>query len=233
MVQPIDAGEFLRTVRPALEEGDADALAYLVSKYWTVAQICRFLTDTSDAVRGAAALSLGAVGDHSHVSDLMRCLRDDDPHLAELAEHAILSIWFRGGSSQAAVVFKNAMHHLERESYEMAIDCFQAATHIDPGFAEAFNQCAIAHFFVNDYQSAIRCHCRAVKLVPLHFLAIAGIGHCYAQSGDLTKAQYCYQRALRINPNMPKVAGALARINKRLGALNDASGAFNVEAMMV
>lgn len=228
-----DGQNFLNLVRPALEACDPPRLAEVVGEHWSLPQVCTLLADPDVDVRRVAAVVLGLVGDAGTTGCLIRALRDGDGQVNEMAEHSLWSIWFRSGSARAARPFREGVAMLGAESYEKAIDCFKEATQIDPNFAEAYNQCGIAYFFAGDWKAAIESCRRAIECMPGHFGAICGMGHCYTQTGDLIRAQKCYQRALKINPHMPAIERAVARIDMRLRELNDSSGTFTANHIPV
>ena len=215
MLLPIDADEFMSVVVPLLEKEDPRALAQTVSLRWRPRQLCSLLQHENVDVRKVAAVTLGFVGDRNVAGYLTRSLRDQDACVNQMAEHGLWSIWFRSGNSQAAMPFREGIALLGDEVYRDAIMKFQESIGLDPMFAEAHNQCAIAHFFLSEWTESIREAQQTVRLAPCHFGAIAGMGHCYTQLGDLQHALACYRRAIRINPRMPGVARAIDRLEGR------------------
>src|SRR5687768_10833297 len=151
----IDGKTFLEVTRPVLESGDAHALAEAISKRWHVIELCQLLNHADVDVRRVAAVSIGFVGDMSTVPCLARSLRDSDEQVNHMAEHGLWSIWFRGGSPKAARPFREGIAMLGAESYQRAIECFREASRLDPDFAEAYNQCALAHFFLGQWSESI------------------------------------------------------------------------------
>ncbi len=210
----IESTEFLHRVRPALERHDAEALAATVNTHWTPPQLCRLMRDGTHDARKVVCLTLGLVGDIDCTSCLVKALRDEDSQINELAEHALWSIWFRSGSGRAMSSFTKAVTALNDSKYDVALDGFHEAVAIDPGFAEAFNQCAIAHYMLEQWKHALDDCQAAVNIVPDHFGAWAGMGHCHVHLDQLDDAVSCYRQALEINPQMPGVAQALAGLQR-------------------
>jgi len=221
-----DAETFVKVVTPAIKAGDARALADLVLSRWTPGQLCPMLEHPKADVRRVVAVVLGLVGDRAAMDGLTRALHDDDPQVNQMAEHSLWAIWFRSGSNEAARPFKQGVQLLVDENYESALVCFNRALRIDPTFTEAFNQCAIAHFFLGEYHESLVACSTAVKRVNAHFGAIANMGHCYTQMGQLAKALRCYRKALRINPRMSAVQQAIERLQQRYQDVNDESGEY-------
>lgn len=218
VTEMMDSTEFLERVRPALEARDPDRLAEIVNKHWTCTQLCWLLSHGDADTRKVVCLTLGLVGEMHCVPCLTSSLRDEDPQVSRLGEHALWSIWFRSGSETSRMTFHRGLEALEKNDLETALKHFHQTTVADPDFAEAFNQCAIVHYLLEQWEQSIEDCRETVKRVPTHFGAWAGMGHGHAQLGDLEKAAECYRKALSINPRMEAIAGTLARIEERLNA---------------
>jgi tetratricopeptide (TPR) repeat protein len=229
MLESIDAQQFLDAVMPALRKGDPAQLASDVRARWQPQQLCSLLHHSQADIRRTVAVTLGLVGDPEVIPDLAQALHDPDEQVNQMAEHGLWAIWFRQGDPCATKPFRDGVALLATESYEQAIACFRQSMAIDPRFAEAFNQCAIAHFFQYDWIRSIECSRQAVMLMPLHFGAIAGMGHCHTEMGDLGRAEGCYRRALAINPRMPAIQRMVERMAQRRRSTNDSSGEFLVD----
>ena len=222
----IDGCQFLKTVRPALESGDCTALAQAVSARWRPKEISSLLTHVDVDVRRVAAMTLGLVGNHCVSNYLVQALHDPDEQVNQMAEHSLWTIWFRAGSCKSAKPFREGLALLNIDAYREASAKFAEAASLDPQFAEANNQCAIAHFFIGEWELSMeRCN-RCLDVMPNHFGAMAGLGHCYAQMDKLEIAMDCYKKALLINPRMPAISKAIGRIERRLRGENGSSGSF-------
>lgn len=212
LIESINSDEFLRVVGSAMVHATADELADRVEERWTAQQLCQLLHDESVDIRRTACMVLGLVGDDGVMACLTAALRDRDDQVSQLAEHALWSVWFRSGTCEAQCHFKRGMWSLEREDARDAVRWFHRAQRADPQFAEAYNQCAIAHYLLEEWDASFENCRRAVDLLPIHFGAWAGLGHCYAQAGNLAEAARLYRRALAVNPRMDTIACALHRI---------------------
>jgi len=212
----IEARTFLTVVRPALTSGDAHGLARAVAKRWTAAEVASLLRHDDADARRAAALVLGLVGDSAVTGPLARALHDADAQVHQMAEHALWSIWFRGCGCAGVEFFERGTDLMGQEQYEEAVRAFSQALAQCPEFAEAYNQRAMAHFFAGRYErSAADCR-RAMKLMPSHFGAAAGLGHCLCHLGDYAGALDAYRKALTINPRMPGIRSAADRLEAKL-----------------
>ncbi len=227
----IDGQAFLNATLPALKSCDAATLAKTVLDRWTPAQVCRLIKHEQVDVRRVATVTMGMIGNMSHVNCLSNALTDSDRQVNQMAEHALWSIWFRSGSSQAAGPFREGLSLLAADKPEQAKEQFQRAAAIDPTFAEAHNQCAIACFLAGDYKESIKAARKAIQLVPKHFGAIAGMGHCFAQLGELGMALRCYRRARRVNPQLDGIAQTIASLQTKIKDMSD-SGFFELDAIV-
>ena len=84
------------------------------------------------------------------------------------------------------------------------------------GFAEAWNQRAIAFFSLGKYVESIRdCH-QTLEVNPYHFAAAAGMGQAYLQLGNHVSALECFRRALRLNPSLEGVRVQIDRLSRMI-----------------
>ncbi|MEM7624872.1 MAG: tetratricopeptide repeat protein [Planctomycetota bacterium] len=212
----LSADEFLAAVTPALDAGNVESLRDEVNRRWAASELCGLLRHTDVDVRRTAVVTLGIVGDRGIVGCLTRSLHDSDEQVHQFAEDALWSIWFRGGKPAAAAEFREASIAMAEDRFEEAGAAFEHATELDPDFAEAHNQLAIVRYLQHDWAASMESCRRTLALMPTHFGAMGGLGHGHAHLGQLPQAIDCYRRALAINPNMPKIADAKARLEARL-----------------
>lgn len=227
----IDGEAFLSTTLPALKSCNAAALAGAVTEHWTPSQVCQLLKHANVDVRRVATVTMGMVGNLEHVNCLTQALRDPDRQVNQMAEHALWSIWFRSGSREAVKPFREGISLLSAERYEQAKEKFMEAAAIDPTFAEAYNQCGIACYLSGQYEQCIQACRTAIQLVPTHFGAISGMGHCFAQIGELNLALRCYRRARRLNPHLEGIKDAIDRLQTKIKDMSD-SGFFELDAIV-
>lgn len=201
-----DPRRFIDDARPLLEARDICGLLRLLDQRYSQSQVCELLAGDDCDARKVAALALGLVGNNDSITLLVRHLRDADPVVNEMAEHALWSIWFRGGTPEANCRLLRGSEALNERNVELACEHFNAAIALCPDFAEAFNQRAMAHYIEERFCESLADCRRAVELMPPHFGAWAGMGHSHAHLGRLEEALRCYRRALAINPHLDCVA---------------------------
>jgi tetratricopeptide (TPR) repeat protein len=212
----LEATQFVSAVQPLLERKDLKGLHALLKSRWTKAELTSFLASRDDDVRKVAALALAYVGGKCCVEPIAQQLRHADPVVNQMAEHALWSIWFRCGTETANHELCKGTKALNRRDWTAAISHFTQAIEADPTFAEAYNQRAIVKYLQERFEESIQDCLRAVELMPCHFGAWAGMGHCHAHAGHLPEAVDCYDRALTINPHMECVSQMLSELRGKL-----------------
>ncbi len=223
-----EATQFLQVAMAAIASGDVNEVARAVSLRWTPRDLCPLLDHSDANVRRVTAVTLGLVGDGRVVACLARTLHDADAQVNAMAEHALLSIWFRLCTPEAAGPFKRGMSLLADEKYAQAVTAFEDALKIDSRFGEAWNQCAMAHYFLGHWPEAIACCKRTLNIIPAHFCAMAGMGHCHTQLGEFDRALRCYRKAVDINPRMTAITRMIRGVEERQRASNQWSGVYSV-----
>jgi tetratricopeptide (TPR) repeat protein len=213
----IEPQAFVSVVRPLLESNDTHGLIQTLRLRWNCGQIARLLAHSDSDAKKVALVCLGMVGDRSCIETVAPQLADADPTINQMAEHALWSIWFRIGSPAANDQLCKGARLLNYRRLGAAVECFDNAIAADPNFAEAYNQRSIARFLRDEYEASIGDCRKAVRLMPCHFGAWAGMGHSFLHLCQLDHALRAYERALQINPHMTCVSQTAAEIRSRLG----------------
>jgi tetratricopeptide (TPR) repeat protein len=169
--------------------------------------------------RRGAVLALGFLGNYRSNPVLGRCLHDRDRVVRVLAENAIRDVWCRDGSDeqrqQLAVLIRLNDGYQFEESLELASLLIQQA----PRFAEAWNQRAIAHYRLGQFESAANDCQQTIELNPFHFGSIVGMAHCYLELGEGFAALECFRRAVEVNPGLEAVRGQIEFLERALDGI--------------
>ena len=212
----IDPDQFIAAVGPLLEKQDLTGLLSLLKTAWSYDQIRGVLNSKHTDAKKVALLALGLVAPSCCIPDVAQQLRDEDPMVNEMAEHALWMVWFRAGSTSANHELARGAQAIGRKDFEHAITHFDRAIAECPKFAEAYNQRAIALYLMERYEESVE-HCRrAVELMPCHFGALAGLGHCYAHMDQPREAIESYQRALDVNPHLECIRQTIEELKKKI-----------------
>jgi tetratricopeptide (TPR) repeat protein len=215
---PIDPARFIEQVQPMLAGKDLQGLRAFLKSQYTIDQIVALLTGPDDDGRKVAALALSLVGSKCCIKELSRQLQHPDPTANQMAEHALWSIWFRMSEPEANKELCRGAKAIGRREFDTAIAHCTRAIEIDPTFAEAYNQRAIAYYLLERYEDSVADCQRSVERMPCHFGAWAGMGHCHAHLGRLSEACESYQQAVEINPHLEGVRQLLIELRKKLNS---------------
>ena len=82
-------------------------------------------------------------------------IKDPDPVVNEMAEHALWSIWFRSGSEKANCELAKGARAMDAKEFEVAVKHFTRAIRVDPKFSEAYNQRALARYMLERYEEDV------------------------------------------------------------------------------
>jgi tetratricopeptide (TPR) repeat protein len=212
----LDARGLISTLQPALAEGNLSDALETVRKNWTIDELIRLLSSRNADVRKVAALALGFIGDRSAIPPLAVALHDQDELVTQVAEHALWCLWFRLGKPASVALVRLGSSDLGDGDFDGAIEKFTRSIAIDPSFAEAYNQRAIANYLAERYEASIADCQGALRLMPQHFGAMSGMGHCYAHMKNFAEARRCYRLALAIHPRLEGVETSLRRVEQIL-----------------
>jgi tetratricopeptide (TPR) repeat protein len=215
MITPlIEPSQFVEAVQPLLECQDTAGLLALIRTRYTKEQLKAILESNDLDARKVACLALALIGEKCAIPCVAKQLRHPDSVVNQMAEHALWSIWFRAGSPAANQELCRGMRSLNHRELQCAMKHFTRATELDPTFAEAYNQRAIAKYLAERYEESVADCREAIERMPCHFGAWAGMGHCLAHVGRLTEALECYEKALEINPHLDGIREAISEFRR-------------------
>jgi tetratricopeptide (TPR) repeat protein len=165
--------------------------------------------------RGTAAQRtevLAWLADHGSPADtpaVVPRLKDADETVRQMAEVTLWTIWLRSGDEQADLWMKEGMALLSAGALEASINAFSLVIRRLPEFAEGYNKRATALYLNGDFEASLRDIATTLRLNPDHFGALSGAGLCLARLHRLEEAQFYFERALAVNPNMDGVRAML------------------------
>jgi len=199
-----------------LDNQDTASFISNVSRFYTIGTLQRLTSSDRGESRRAAALALGFLGDIETNRTFAKLLCDKDKTVRLLAENGIRAIWTRAGSDANRQMLRNVLRLTVAKQYEEAVAKATELISLAPRFAEAWNQRAIAHFALHQYQFALEDGLKALKLNRYHFAAAAGIGHAHLFLGNVTETIRYFQLALEINPNLETIRESLSKLVQKL-----------------
>jgi len=164
----------------------------------------------------AAAARLGICGRMADTPMLARLLHHGDSEVVATAEQSLWAIWLRAGDEVSNGMLAEAVQMMNAGRYDAAVGVLDALVGRSPGFAEAYNQRAIAWYMMDKHLRSVADCRRTLALNPWHFGAAAGLGHSYAQLGFYERALDAYHAALKLHPRMDGIRQAIRQIRELL-----------------
>ncbi len=206
--------EFIEQIRPILERGNIDELSWYLQRFWPAEKLRGLLQAGHEDAACVALAGLSLVGTMKDCPAVAGLLHDDDGLTAELAEHALWSIWFRAAGPAANEQVASAVRLISQGELDAALERIAQVLAAHPDFAEAYHQQSLIHFLRGQYAEAINLSRAALLLNPWHFGAMAVLGHCYAATGRLEQACSSYRQALQLHPRLQGVRQAIRQIRE-------------------
>ncbi len=197
-----------------LSTQDSGGFIEKIKQVYSQGTLQRLVDHASAEVRRGAVLALGFLGDYEANHTVGRALHDDDRTVRTLAENSIRTIWTRLGDDEDRQLLGIIIRLNSAQQYEEAER--RATDLIDrmPGFAEAWNQRAIARFALKKFAASIRDAHQSLEINPYHFSAATGMAQAYLQLGNHVSALECFRRALRLNPDLEGARSQVARLTR-------------------
>jgi tetratricopeptide (TPR) repeat protein len=185
-----------------LDDRDIDAFRDRVSARYNEGTLGRILAGSpSVAARRAAVVSLGLLGTFDQSNPVLgRSLRDNDPAVRGMAEHALWTIWFRADTPENNLLLEQVRNSIRGEQFQVAESLATRLIEQAPNFAEAYNQRAIIYFSQGKFAESVR-DCRSVlRRNPYHFGAISGMAECLLRLDRSRDALKTLRQGLKLQP---------------------------------
>ncbi len=134
------------------------------------------------------------------IDKLLIDLKSSDEHIRERATSQLWRIWFWQKGKIPLEQIEESERLLAEGNANAAKSILDDLVDALPDFAEAWNRRAILEFVTQKYERAI-ADCEIVlKLNPVHFGALHGLGLCHAALGNYSAAISAFRSALEIHP---------------------------------
>lgn len=134
-----------------------------------------------------------------------------DDVAARMVEHRIRQLWNQAASPAAGLLLRRGIRNVEAQLPEEALEDFDAALVLDPGFAEAWALRAQAYARAGDPAAAARDLQEALRLEPRHWPSLVTLSTLQEERGDAAAALRSMTAALAINP---RLAGGQDRLRE-------------------
>ena len=201
--------------KPKITRKEAiEVFKHRVAERYSEGTLMRLLENGDTCSRRAALLALGLMGTMDACPVIAGRLRDEEKEVAQTAADTLWTMWFRGDTSANNEELQRLARVRDREKALAGLDALILRA---PRFAEAYNQRAIVHFRLKQFERSIADCEKVLELNPYHFGAQAGLGQSYLQTRKHRAALKAFRAALRINPYMDGVAETIRALENALG----------------
>ena len=188
-----------------------------VAQHYCIGTLEKLAIQADRLTRRGAVLALGFLSDMRSNEVLGRGLNDRDRAVRMLADHGLRQIWFRAGSDGEQAELRRLARLNVRNLPAQVIDAGEQLLLQNPQLPEAWNQIAIAHYGMGDYEAAIECCQECLFLNRFHFLSAVGMGNAHLQMDNFSAALECFRLALDINPDLENIRTQIQQLEKTWG----------------
>lgn len=153
----------------------------------------------------------------SSINQLLEALKNPDEDIRNQATAELWHIWFHQKGRYGMELLERCQVMLQVGNVTQAEDLLTELVRGQPDFAEAWNRRAILYYTLGQYEKS-RDDCQQViKLNPVHFGALHGLGLCHAALENYSEAIQAFRQALSIQPyalvNQKLLLECTARLN--------------------
>jgi tetratricopeptide (TPR) repeat protein len=136
----------------------------------------------------------------SSINSLLEDLKNPDEIIRQQATEELWRLWFYQKGEYGWELLQRTQVLLTAGKISEAETLLTEMINDQPDFAEAWNRRAVLYYITEQYQNSLDDCQVVVKLNPIHFGALHGMGLCYAALGDYTAAIRAFRQALEIQP---------------------------------
>jgi tetratricopeptide (TPR) repeat protein len=148
-----------------------------------------------------------------HLLDALKAAPTED--VAGPLELQITELWLHQGSPAVSLLMARGLRELKAQTPQDAEDDLSAAITLDPTFAEAYHQRAIARYAAGDTTGAIADLQQALEREPRDFGAFRMLEQIAEAREDWKSAYAAQQQLMAIDPKTPGGADKLKDLRRR------------------
>jgi len=210
--------QLVRHTLVALSMLAGHASLFAADKPPTRAQALQAITQASSEARLAGVQRLGQIGTMADADRLVASLRDEDEQVRLFATASMWQIWSRSGDKAVDAMYQRGVEQMEVGDLREAVATFTRIIRKKPSFAEAWNKRATLFYMMGLLDLSLKDCDEVIKRNRNHFGALSGYGQIYLGMGDLERAASYFDRALKVNPDLPGAAATVQMLRERLDA---------------
>jgi tetratricopeptide (TPR) repeat protein len=134
------------------------------------------------------------------IDSLLEDLKNPDENVRDRATDELWRIWFYQKGRYGLDLIERSQVMFKLGDMTQAEALLTELIKDQPDFAEAWNRRAVLYYLLGQYNKS-RDDCeQVIKLNPVHFGALHGLGLCHAALGNYTAAIQAFRKALEIQP---------------------------------
>jgi tetratricopeptide (TPR) repeat protein len=152
-----------------------------------------------------------------HLLDALKTAPSEEA--AAPLEAQITELWLHAGTPAVTLLMARGLREMKAQTPDDAIEDLGAAITLEPDFAEAYHQRAIARFAAGDTPGAVADLQQALQREPRDFGAFRTLADIAESREDWKSAYAAWQRLMDIDPKTPGGEDKLKDLRRR--ALGD------------
>ncbi|RYG97768.1 heat shock protein HspQ, partial [archaeon] len=126
-----------------------------------------------------------------HTQDLLQLLNESPSREAALGiENVMWSAHVLSKNHNAMIAMRLGISELKRRNVSQAVRHFKRCVEFDPSYTEAYNKLAVSYQSVGEFERCKEEGQKAVKLMPHHYGACAGMALAYQKKGRYAVGRY-------------------------------------------
>ncbi|HEY9632522.1 MAG TPA: tetratricopeptide repeat protein [Coleofasciculaceae cyanobacterium] len=134
------------------------------------------------------------------IDSLLEELKNPDENIRKWATTELWRIWFNQKGKYGIELIERSQIMFEVGETTQAEALLTQLIQEHPDFAEAWNRRGVLYYMLGEYKKSKNDCEQVIKLNPVHFGALHGLGLCHAALGNYRAAIQSFQKALEIQP---------------------------------
>lgn len=187
-----------------------------VSASYRISTLSRIATHGDRESRRAAILALTFLGGYEERIVFASAIKDTDRGVRMLCEEGIGDIWSRAGNVDQQHRLRTAKRMNEAGHFQAAQQLMTDLCLATPHYGEAWNQKAIAEFFLGQITDSIQSCNQVLFINPFHYEAAVGLGHAFLEVHEPHAAIESFSQALDLNPHLDVIRAFVAQVQRTL-----------------
>ena len=138
------------------------------------------------------------------------------PAEIEALQNGIWQLWLASGDAATDKALEVGLRAMQADDLALAIQQFTTIILLNPGFSEAWNKRATAHYLRGEYRASLADITETLRREPRHFGALWGRAGILRELGDYRHALDTLVTLSAICPNFPGLREQQLILQERL-----------------